>query len=165
MPTRPPRPARAIASGRPTWPQPPITTTSRSKGLPGDHSVTDSPPCICNWARGRPAGANVLADGVATALAGPCRLGPVHTDTGGPVIEPESGVRQIADYARGPVPDEHPANIRPAGGLPRGGEQPPVAGGTGKPFGDPGGLPLHGKQPGVERVPPDGRQRGGRYPG
>src|SRR5580658_5388984 len=31
MPTRRPRLAKAIASGSPTWPQPPTTTTSRSK--------------------------------------------------------------------------------------------------------------------------------------
>src|SRR5262252_10053641 len=90
MPTRAPRSASAIASGRPTWPHPPTTTTSRSNPPSGDHSVTGLPSDrIGCW--------------------------PVNKDAIGLVVEPEAGPGQIALHGRVLVPDQHPADMQALG--------------------------------------------------
>src|ERR1700723_3061847 len=52
MATRAPRSAKAMASGRPTWPQPPITTTWRSNWPDSDVPVIACLPVLpCRVAR------------------------------------------------------------------------------------------------------------------
>src|SRR5215469_13830406 len=51
IPTLRPREAKAMASGRPTCPHPPITTTSRSKPREWDDSATGSPPVVREFGR------------------------------------------------------------------------------------------------------------------
>src|SRR6516164_11699997 len=103
MPTCAPRSASAMASGSPTWPQPPTTTTSRSNTLPGDHSVTGLP-------------------------SGHIGCGSVDKHAIGLVVEPEAGPGQIAAYGGGLAPDKHPADVQAAGVQAGGAEQGRAAG-------------------------------------